>query len=578
MMKTRSPRFRDLTDLLIGIGCILLVLFIGSFARLRADLTAEKRYTLTPATEHLVDSLKDVVFVTVYLDGELPADMRQLQQATRDLLDEMHRVNGKQLQYQFVDPSESPDEKTRRDNYGKLQKDGLEYSSIRLRGKGEQSELIVWPCAMLEYQGKKLPVQLLKAQFGNPDAQTVDRSISNLEYELTSGIRQITTTYKPRIAFLEGQGELDPLAVQDITKALAEQYEVGRVRIGGHIDALSSKPQGAAYRTNNYEALIVAKPDSAFSDKDLFIIDQFIMNGGRVVWAVDAMDPHLDSLRAHQFSIATPLDLRLENLFFAYGIRINKDLVLDKQSAPIQVQTTPYGGQTKTETLVFPFEPIVLPEGLNPIVNNLDPVHLKMASSIDTIGTDSTRATILLTTSPYTWVLKNPVRISLGVVDHPPPYERTTTPSRTVAALVKGRFHSAYADRLVMPDSVIKQIGFREWSHRGAQVFVSDGDAIENYVDRASGRYAPLGFDRYANAKVYGNRELFINAVNYLLDDQSLISIRTRAIKLRQLDPEKTERDRTVLQVRNVGLPILITLVGGALFLVLRRRRYAKPA
>ncbi|HEX2617345.1 MAG TPA: gliding motility-associated ABC transporter substrate-binding protein GldG, partial [Flavobacteriales bacterium] len=541
MKKARSTRSRDLTDLLIGIGCILLVLFIGSFTRVRADLTAEKRYTLTPATRVLVDSLSDVVFVKVYLGGELPADMRQLQQATRDLLDEMRQRNPQKLQYEFIDPSESPDEKTRRGVYEQLEKDGLQYSSIRTRGKGEQSELIVWPCAMLTYQGKNLPVQLLRVQFGNADPETVNRSINNLEYEFTSGIRQVTAADRPRVAFLEGHGELDALAVQDIANALTEQYDVSRVRIDGRIDALSMKLEGMNYRANKFEALVVAKPDSAFSDKDLFIIDQFILNGGRVLWAVDAMDPHLDSLRIRQFSIATPYELNLDASLFAYGARINKDLVLDKQCAPIQVQTTPYGGQPKSEMLGFPFEPIIIPRGSHPIVNNLDPLHLKMASTIDTIGTDSTRATVLLTTSPYTWVMKNPVRISLGVVDHPPPFERTTTPERKVAVLVEGRFHSAFADRLVVADSSLKELGYREWGTRSAQVFVSDGDAIENYVDRAKGLFAPLGYDRYAQGKVYGNREFFVNVMNYLLDDNSLISIRTRAITLRQLDTQRIE-------------------------------------
>ncbi|MFT3885428.1 MAG: gliding motility-associated ABC transporter substrate-binding protein GldG [Flavobacteriales bacterium] len=578
MKRKRSPRTGDLIELGIGIGIVLLVLFIGSFTRVRADLTTEKRYTLTAATRNLVDSLKDVVFVRVYLAGELPADMRQLAQSTRDLLDEMRVRAPENVQYEFVDPNESPDEQTRRGVYEQLEKKGLEYSSIRTRGKGERSELIVWPCALLSYQGKEMPVQLLRTPFGSTGPEVVNRSINNLEYELTSAIRQITTEFKPRIAFLEGHGELDQLSVQDLTNALSEQYSVSRVRINGRIDALSTKPEGAAHRANKFEALIIAKPDSAFSDKDLYILDQYVMNGGRVLWAVDAMDPHLDSLRARQFSIATPYELRLDNLLFAYGVRLNKDLVLDKQCAPIQLQTMPYGGQPKTETLPFPFEPIVVPRSTHPIVNNLDPVHLKMAGSIDTIGTDSARATILLTTSRYTWVMKNPVRISLGIVDNPPPFERSTTPERPVAVLVEGRFRSAFADRVVMPDSVLKAVGDREWGRRSAQVFISDGDALENYVDRAKGRFAPLGYDRYAQAQVYGNKAFFVNAMNYLLNDNGLISIRTRAITLRQLDTGRIEAERSTLQVVNVGLPILLSIAGGTVFLLLRRRRYARPA
>jgi gliding-associated putative ABC transporter substrate-binding component GldG len=293
----RTRKAAGLLGLLIGIACVVLVLFIGSFARVRLDLTSDKRFTLTQATKDLVDSLKDVVFVKVYLSGDLPADLQQMSGSLRDLLDEMRVRNPKNLQYEFVDPSASADEKTRNKVYAQLQQQGLQYTSIRTRGKGEQSEVIVWPGAIITYHGKELPVQLLKSQLRATDARMVNRSVNNLEYEMASAIRQATATERRRVAFLDGQGELDTLAVADLAKALGDEYAVGRVRINGQIDALSDKPDGVRYRLNKYDALIIAKPDSLFSEKDRFIIDQFVMNGGRILWAVDAMDPHLDSLR-----------------------------------------------------------------------------------------------------------------------------------------------------------------------------------------------------------------------------------------------------------------------------------------
>ncbi len=574
--KRTTRKAAGLLQLAIGIACVVLLLFIASFARVRADLTSEKRYTLTPATKNLMDSLQDVVFVKVYLSGNLPADLQQLSSSLHDLLDEMRVRNPDLLQYEFTDPSASPDEKTRNQIYQQLQADGLQYTSIRLRGKGSQSELIVWPGAIISYRGKKMPVQLLKSQLRATDAETVNRSINNLEYDLASAIRQITAPYKARVAFIEGQGELDTLQVQDLADALREQYTVSRVRIGEKIDALSSRPEGATFRSNNYEAAIIAKPDSLFSDKDRFILDQFVMNGGKLLWAISAMDPHLDSLRTNQFSIATPLDLGIDKLLFAYGVRINKDILLDKQCAPIQIYTRPYGNQPKLETLPFPFEPLVVPTGNNPITANIDPVHLKMASSIDTIGLDSAHSTILLATSRYTRVLRNPVRISLAVVDMDLGLERNNTPYRPVAVLTQGKFRSAFAGKLAMPDSVLKAIGYREWSRHTAQVFISDGNAIANPVDRARGTYFPLGYEKAARAKVFGNREFFVNAMNYLLDDKSLISIRSRAISLHQLDPHRTEDDRAQVQAANVLLPLLISALGGLVFLLLRKRRYAR--
>jgi ABC-2 type transport system permease protein len=571
-----SRKAAGLLQLAIGVACVVLVLFIGSFIRVRADLTSEKRFTLTDATKNLVDSLKDVVFVKVYLRGNLPADLQRLGTSVRDLLDEMRVRNPDLLQYEFIDPSASQDPETRNKVYETLQKEGLQYTSIRTEDKGAQSEVIVWPGAIITYRGKSLPLQLLKSQLRATDAEMVNRSVNNLEYEMASAIRQITSTRRPKVAFLEGQGELAKIAVQDLTDALGEQYDVSRVRINGQVDALSDKLEGVRYRINKFDALIIAKPDSSFSTKDQFILDQFVMNGGKVLWAVDAMDPHLDSLRTNQFSMATPLDLGIDKLLFAYGVRINKDLLLDKQCAPIQLYTRPYGDQPRLETLPFPFEPLVMAYGSNPIVNNIDPVHLKLASSMDTIGLDSARSTILLTTSRYTRVLRNPVRVSLAVVDMDLALDRNNNPFQSVAVLTQGKFRSAFAGRMDMPDSVLQAIGYREWSPRTAQIFVSDGDAIANPVDLARGTYFPLGYEKAARAKVFGNREFFVNAMNYLLDDQSLISIRSRAIRLHQLDPKRIEVQRTAIQAANVLLPILIGLLGGFVFYLLRKRRFAR--
>lgn len=574
---TRGTRkATGLLELGIGIASVLLVLFIGSFTRLRADLTSEKRYTLTPATRHLVDSLHDVVFVKVYLHGELPADLQQLSSSLRDLLDEMRVRNPEMLQYEFTDPSASLDEQSRNQAYQQLQESGLQYTSIRTRGKGSQSEVIVWPGALISYQGKTLPVQLLRSHLRATDAEMVNSSINNLEYEMASAIRQITAASRARIAFIEGHGELDRLLVRDLYEALLDQYDVGRVTIDGKVDALSDRPEGAKHRINKYEAVIIAKPEQAFPEKDRFILDQFVMNGGKVLWAVDAMDPHLDSLRINQFSIATPLDLELDNLLFAYGVRINKDLVLDKQCAPIPLYTRPYGEQPKLEMRPFPFEPLVASSSNHPIVANIDPVHLKMVSSIDTIGLDSAHSTILLASSRYSRVLRNPVRISLAVVDLDLGLEQNNTPYRPVAVLTQGKFRSAFAGRISMPDSVLQEIGYREWSRPTAQIVVADGDALANPVSQDKSMFYPLGYDRNAGAKIFGNREFFINAMNYLLDDQSLITIRSRSINLHQLDPHRIEADRAQIQAANVVLPIVIGLLGGAVFYLLRRRRHAQ--
>lgn len=573
----RSKRLSDLAELLIGIVIVGLVLFIASFARMRVDLTSEQRYTLTPATKELVAGLEDVMYVKVYLTGELPADLKQLERATRDVLDEMRAANPDRIHYSFVDPSASPDDKTRREVYDQLQGQGLTYSSIRIKEKGGFSEKIVFPGALVSYRDKTVAVQLLKTQLRTPDADIVARSITNLEYELASAFRQATTRQRPRIAFLEGHGELSELETADISNALSALYDVSRVRIDGRIDALSSKNEVMRYRTNNYEALIVAKPDSVFSDRDRYVLDQFVMNGGRILWCIDAMDPRLDSLRKNQFSMATPRELGIEELLFAYGARVNKDLVLDRSCAPIEIFTQPYGNQRKLERFPWYFEPVAVPQSAHPVVANIDPVHFRFASTVDTIGADSIRKTILLTSSPQSFAQRNPVRVSLGIVEMDPGFAKRSTPFLPLAVLLEGSFRSAYYDRL--PTALISDpdVAYRERSPRTAQLVIGDGDVIGNRVDPAKGMYYMLGFDRYANAKIYGNRELLMNAMNYLLDDRSLISIRSRTIVLRQLDPERIVGERTSWQLVNIGVPVLFSIAFGILFNLARRRRAAAP-
>ena len=574
----RSHRAGDLLELSLGLALVLLVLYIGSFFRLRADLTSEKRYTLTEATRELVEGLDGEIYVKVYLSGELPADLERLSQATRDLLDEMRIHQPERIHYSFVDPNESPDTKTRNEVYDDLQKQGLTYSSIRLREKGTYTERIVFPGALITYRDKTIPVQLLKTQLRSPDADIVNRSINNLEYEMASAFRKVTAQRRPRIGFLEGHGELDAMQVMDVTKALEELYEVKRIRIDDRIDALSRKVEVMRHRVNDLEALVIAKPDSVFSDRDRYVIDQFVMNGGKVLWLVDAMNANLDSLRRNQFSIAVPHELGIHELLFSYGVRVNHDLVLDRSCAPIEIYTQPYGNQRKLERFPWYFEPVSIPQSTHPIVANIDPVHLRFASSIDTIGVDSVKKTILLTSSPASFTQRNPVRVSLNMVEMDMGFDKRSTPYLPLAVLLEGRFTSAYTDRLPPAFREDENVAFRQHSPPNAQVVISDGDVIANRVDASKGMYYMLGFDRYANAKIYGNRELIINAMNYLLDDKSLISIRSREITLRQLDPERIEQERLPIQIFNTVLPIVLSILGGLAFHFLRRRRMSSPS
>jgi ABC-2 type transport system permease protein len=265
-------------------------------------------------------------------------------------------------------------------------------------------------------------------------------------------------------------------------------------------------------------------------------------------------------------------------MLFHYGARVNKDLIVDQSCAPIEIYTQPYGNQRKLERFPWYFEPVLIPESNHPIVTNIDPVHTRFVSSIDTIASDSIRKTILLTSSPYSRMMRNPVRVSLNIVEMDMGFERNSTPYMPVAVLLEGPFTSAFTDRLPAEFTQDPTVAYRERGVRSAQIVVSDGDVIANRIDASKGMYYMLGFDRYANAKIYGNREFLINAMNYLLDDKSLISIRSRTITLRQLDPKRIVDERAGWQVFNTALPIALSILAGLGYHLYRRRRSNRTA
>jgi ABC-2 type transport system permease protein len=571
---------RNIAELLIGIALIVLVNFVISFFQIRADLTSEKRFTLTEPTKEMVQGLEDVVYAKVYLHGELPADLRRLSRATRELLEELRAFAPDNIEFEFVDPSASPDQKTREEVYAQLEQQGLQYSSVRLKEQGALTERIYFPGALLSYQGKTLPLQLLKTQMRAPDANMVNRSINNLEYEMANAMRQLIRKERPSIAFLQGHGEAGEMELGDITKALEEQYDVGSVVIDGQLNSLSLKPDASKYRLNRFDMLIIADPDTTFSDADLLILDQFIMGGGKVIWCVDAMNAHLDSLRVKQMSIATPQEIGLDELLFAYGVRLNKNLILDRSCAEIEIFTTPFGNQRKLERVPWYFEPVLFPQSAHPIVANIDPVHTRFVGSMDKIDVDSVKHTVLLTSSPYSRILNNPVRISLSIVDIDPDFGNKNQPNMPVAILLEGKFTSAFKDRYkpFNEDVVKREIGYREEGKHSSMLVISDGDIIKNRVDPRKGMYYTLGYDRYAGRKIYGNREFLINAINYMLDDKSLISIRSRAITLRKLDEQKILEEGKFWKVFNMTVPVLLLIIIGWATYFFRRKRFAKSA
>ena len=557
----RQLQKQSIIQLTLTAAILVFVNVIAGFVFTRVDLTSEKRFSLAPSSKEILKNLDDVIYVKIYLDGDLPPGFKRLRNSTRELLDEF-RVHAKDnVEYQFIDPSAIPDKQERNKIYEQLAQKGLQPTNLEERQKGGTSQKIIFPGAIINYRAEELPLQLLKNRMGSSPEEMLNNSIEGLEYDFIQGIKKITTNVKPRIGFLQGQGELSTQQIADAARALRESYRVDTVTMNGHLDALK-----------NFRTLIIAKPENSFNEKDKFILDQFIMKGGSVLWLIDVMQIDLDSLSEMSTNVAIVKELNLEDQLFKYGVRINDNLVMDIQAAPIPVVTGQVGNQPKTELFPWYYSPLINPSSLHPIVHNLNAIKLDFASTIDTIEVPDVKKTILLATSPYSKAMLAPARVSLNILKENPDPAQFNKSHLPVAVLMEGTFKSNYKNRI--PEAIVNapEIGFRESGIPAKMIVVGDGDAIASYVSK-KGTIYPLGYDRFTG-ETYGNLNFILNCVDYLCDDSGLMSLRAKEFKLRLLDKAKTENSG--IKWINTLLPVIIILLYGFIHSMIRKRKYER--
>ena len=576
----RGRVMRESTSLGLSSAVVLVLWVLGQLLHGSIDLTAEKRHTLAEGTTELLDGLQDNVLVTCYLTGDLPQEWRRLEKEAESLLQRMAQASGGKLTYRFVDIYDSDDPQTIGQNETALYERGLEFTRIAFEENGMQSFQTVWPGAMVAYRGEEQPVQFFGSDIPQADQAMIQGSINAMEFEVASGIRRSTAFEPKKIAILEGHGELEDLAMADLVGTLEEDHMVARVELAGRLNVLSEKLDGMRYRTNRYDLLMVAQPDSAFSVKDKVIVDQFLMNGGKILWMVDPVRVDLDSLRANNETFGVENPVGLYEQLFDYGVRLNRDLVIDPQCAPIMLDAGPMGNQRNMQLFNWYFAPLAMPLGTgHPITNNLDPIHFDFVSSLDVVDTqDEVQSTVLLTSSERAKTYRVPVRVTSNIVDLDPAYfNEGNAPRAGFAALVEGAFRSHFASSLPERLAADEEFAFRAKSAPTAMVVIADGDVARNKF-RADGQILPLGYDRYARRVVYDNKEFLLNTIDYLLQENALISVRSRSIALRSLDNERIRQERGGWQFVAVGMPLLmVVLVAGAV-LATRRRIYGQTA
>lgn len=562
-MKANNQKKQAYTSLAILILIIILINFISTFLFFRIDFTKEKRYTLSNASKEFVKNLDDVVYIKVYLEGEFPAGFKRLRNSTKETLDDLRAYAGSNIEYEFINPTEDPNQAVRDEVLSQLAKKGLTAINVQVRDEQGQRQQIVVPGAVVTYRGREVAFQLLQSStIANSADEVLNNSITNLEFQIVNNIKKVSSANRPRIAFSIGHGEIDTFRTADIIKSLREYYEVDFVNISRSIPS----------DLYPYKALVIAKPTKIFAEGDKFNIDQYIMNGGRVLWMIDQTNANLDSLGAEQMMITKSYDLNLDDQLFSYGARLNYDLIQDVQCAPIPVVTGNVGAQPQTELFPWLFYPIFVSNSTHPVAKNLDGIRSEFSGTIDTINVVGIKKTPLLQSSKYAKILNAPVRISMQMLAIEPNPTQFNKQNLISALALEGKFKSVYKNRLVAQNDSAK---FLEDSKPTRMIVVADGDIIKNYYSAKDSSVYPLGFDRFTRQS-FSNKIFIQNAIDWLADDFNLIEARSKEVKLRLLDKEKIKSQKLKWQLFNIVFPIALIIIVGIYLFYYRKRKYAK--
>lgn len=563
-----SPRKKSIKQLMMGILAIGLLLYIASVIHVRFDLTSEKRYTLDRNTKEKLSNLDDIVHVRVYLDGSLPLGFSHMRRELKELLSEFKVYGKKMFQYDFIDPTASTNKSERDALLNSLYDLGLEPTNVQERdAKGGSSQRIIFPGAVVSSKGKETAVNLLKNNPGLSGDENINISIQGFEYALVNSIMRVQAHSLPKLAFVHGHGQLDEFETGDIVQALVDDYEVHRVRLGGEVGGLDP-----------YDVVVMAGPTKAVPESDKLVLDQYIMQGGKVLWFVSGVNVSIDSLSHGATTLAYPNDHNLEDMLFRYGARINPVLIQDMQCAVIPINVSYQGQDSRFAPVPWVYYPLLNSPNGHPITRNLNLTAAKFISPMDTVGMNpEVNKKILLRTSRYSRTVNVPAFINLAQIEQSPLEREFTQSGIPVAVLLEGQFPSVFTNRPLGAFNLGKPFNFKDKSQPTRMIVVADANIIRNDVSRrADGAYiTPLGFDRYTN-QTFGNKELVVSMIDYLNDDGGLMNLRSRDFKLRLLDKKKVLEQRTLWQTLNLVVPSLVLIVFVFVWLTIRRKRYAK--
>jgi ABC-2 type transport system permease protein len=560
MVTWKSKKLGDLLVLANGLCFLLLLNVLSKAWFFRVDMTQEQRYSIQAPSRELLSSLEDVVYVEVFLEGDLNASLRRLRNAIGETLEVFDSYAARGVQFRFTDPATAQSQKAQSEFAQELAAKGIQMLPVVETRDGQRVEKIVFPGALITYQGMETAVMLFKHNQARNYQEVVNQSIEGLEYELASAIQRLSTIERKRIGFLTGHGELDEQETASLRSALIDRYDVIDITLAGRLNPLDC------------QVLVIAKPATKFSEQEKYFLDQYILNGGRMIVGLDQMDASMDSASRDDY-FAFPLETGLMDQLFRYGARVNLDLVQDRVAARYPVVTGMVDNKPQMMQTEWPFFPLINQYGQHPTTRNLDAVMTRFISSIDTVRADGVQKTPLMFTSPYARKSTAPVKVSINDL------RRNVDPSTfaegpiPVAYLLEGSFSSLYRNRFA-PQG-IDTTGFKRVGAPSKIIVIGDGDLFRNDINPRNRKPQQLGLDPFSGY-VFANQDLLLNMVSFLADENGLITARNREIRLRPLNKEKIRVERAQWQVLNLGLPLLFLVAFGVVRRYWRSRRYAQ--
>ncbi|HUV00021.1 MAG TPA: gliding motility-associated ABC transporter substrate-binding protein GldG [Bacteroidales bacterium] len=563
----KNNRVKSVLQFISAVVVVICLAAAGSFLRVRVDLTEDKRFTLSEPTRNVLSGLRNDIFIQVYLEGEMPIPFKRLKRSVKEMLEEFRIISKRRLDYEFINPSEGKDTGERESLYKELRAKGLNPVNVQAGDdEGGSSQKIIFPGMIVNYNGAEVPVNFLRNNIDVPAEQNLLHSIEGLEYEMIQTISALSSDTIYKVAFIEGHGEFPEIEVADITLHLAKFFTVDRGVIGGNPGIL-----------DKYSAVVIAGPEREFNENDKFVIDQYIMNGGKVVWLYEEVSVNTDTL-VYGETVALYRPLNIEDQLFRYGARINPVIVQDLECMLIRLTVMSGGSPQQIVSAPWFYFPLLSPSSDHPVTRNLNKVKGEYTNYIDTVGLDrAISKRVLLSTSPFARTLSPPFIISLKEAELIPVESNFNKSNLPVAVLLEGVFPSAFRNRMtdhLIPD---KNLTVKTESVRTKMIVIADGDIIRNEVRRSGTAeiHYPLGQDRYTG-QIFGNRDFILNCLNYLVDDNGIMKLRSRELKLRLLDRNRIRTERLKWQLVNITVPVLIVILAGILYGFLRKKYYTK--